>query len=160
MTTDWTCNLYCGITIKCWDYTKQTIECSMPGYVAKALQRFEPTPPTHAQHAPSPFSGPVYGQQVQLTPVHDETALIDPTEITRLQEIISVFLDYGQAIDNTMLAALGSLAATQSYSTTATAKEAVLLHPDATIHFYVSNTMCLHIHSDETYLSEESKSCS
>jgi hypothetical protein len=76
MTTNWTSNLYCGITLK-WDYSKQTIELSMPGYVKL-------TPPTHPQHAPSPFSEPIYGQQVQLTPVPGKTALLNPTEITRL----------------------------------------------------------------------------
>jgi hypothetical protein len=65
MTTDWTGNLYCGITLK-WDYVKQTVELSMPGYVAKALQLFQLIPPACLQHAPSPFSEPVYSQQVQL----------------------------------------------------------------------------------------------
>jgi hypothetical protein len=60
MTTDGTGNLYCDITLK-WDYTNRTVELSMPGYAAKALQRFEITPPIRPQHAPSPFSEPVYG---------------------------------------------------------------------------------------------------
>jgi hypothetical protein len=58
-----------------------------------------------------------------------------------------------------MLVALGSLAAAQSEGTLATAKASVHLlnyaasHPDASILFHASN-MCLHIHSDASYLSE------
>jgi hypothetical protein len=58
-----------------------------------------------------------------------------------------------------MLVALGSLAAAQSQGTQATAKAAVHLlnyaatHPDATIQFKASE-MCLHIHSDASYLSK------
>jgi hypothetical protein len=40
MTTDWTGALYCGVTLK-WDYKARTVDLSMPGYVAKALARFE-----------------------------------------------------------------------------------------------------------------------
>jgi hypothetical protein len=44
ITTDWTGMLYCGISLK-WDCTNQTVELSMPTYVAKALQRFQHEPP-------------------------------------------------------------------------------------------------------------------
>ena len=58
-----------------------------------------------------------------------------------------------------MLVALGSLAAAQAQGTQATAKAAIhllnyaALHPEATIQFHASD-MCLHIHSDASYLSE------
>jgi hypothetical protein len=155
-TTDWTGQLYCGITLD-WDYTKRTVLLSMPGYVTKVLQRFEIAPPSRPQHAPSPFTEPVYGRQVQLTPIADLSQPLNPKETTRLQEIIGVFLYYGRAIDNTMLVALGSLAATQSDGTQATAKASVHLlnyaasHPDASI-LYRASDMCLHIHSDASYL--------
>jgi hypothetical protein len=55
MTTDWTGKLYCGITLN-WDYIKRTVLLSMPGYVAKALQRFQIPAPTRPQHSPSPFT--------------------------------------------------------------------------------------------------------
>jgi hypothetical protein len=45
MTTDWTGNLYVGINLK-WDYTACTVDFSMPGYIAKALQQFKITPTT------------------------------------------------------------------------------------------------------------------
>ena len=36
---DWEANIYIGITLK-WDYSKQTVDLSMPGYVTADLQRF------------------------------------------------------------------------------------------------------------------------
>jgi hypothetical protein len=128
-------------------------------YIAKALQNFQIPTPTCPQHAPSPFTEPIYGRQIQLAPEIDQSEPLNPKEITRLQENIGVFLYYGQAIDNTMPVALGSLAAAQSRGTLTTAKASVHLlsyaasHPDASILFHVSN-MCLHIHSDASYLSE------
>jgi hypothetical protein len=158
MTTDWTGALYCGISLD-WDYTNRTVTLSMPGYVAKALQRFEAPKPSRPQNSPSPFSEPIYGRTVQLTPPPDDSALLNKDEITRLQEVIGVFLYYGRAIDNTMLVALGTLAAAQAHGTQATAKAAVHLlnyaatHPDASIQYHASD-MCLHVHSDASYLSE------
>ena len=46
---DWEAKLYIGITLK-WDYSKQTIDLSMPGYVTAALQRLlhqQKTPGNH-----------------------------------------------------------------------------------------------------------------
>lgn len=43
-TVDWEAKTYCGITMK-WDYVNRTCDLSMPGYVEKALQRFEHAPP-------------------------------------------------------------------------------------------------------------------
>jgi hypothetical protein len=37
LTTDWTGDLYCGITLG-WDYDKQYVDILMPGYVKKKLQ--------------------------------------------------------------------------------------------------------------------------
>ena len=38
---DWEAKLYIGITLK-WDYRKQNVDLSMPGYVTAALQLFRP----------------------------------------------------------------------------------------------------------------------
>jgi hypothetical protein len=40
ITTDWSRSLYLAITIS-WNYTNRTVDISMPGYVAKALNRFQ-----------------------------------------------------------------------------------------------------------------------
>jgi hypothetical protein len=158
MTTDWRGELYCGITLT-WDYDNHTVDLSMPGYIAKALKRFDIVTPSRPQHAPSAWIEPVYGSHTQLTPPADASTPLDPLGITRLQEIVGVLLFYARAIDSTMLVALGSLAAAQSQGTEATAKAAIHLlnyaatHPDATIRYHAS-AMFLHIHSDASYLSE------
>jgi hypothetical protein len=77
----------------------------------------------------------------------------------RLQEVIGIFLFYGRAVDNTMLAALGTLVTAQTGSTEKTMDALVQLldyaatHPDATIRYY-KNDMILYVHSDASYLSE------
>jgi hypothetical protein len=131
----------------------------MPGYVAKALQLFEIPLPSCPQHSPSHFAEPIYGRQVQLAPEPDQSEPLNPKEITCLQKVIGVLLYYSHTISNTMLVALGSLAAAQSQGTKTTTKVAIHLlnyaatHPDASILFQASK-MCLHIHSDASYLSE------
>ena len=59
-TLDWEGKTFCGITLE-WDYVNRTVDLSMPGYVEKALQRFQHTKPKRAQHSPSPYTEPVYG---------------------------------------------------------------------------------------------------
>jgi hypothetical protein len=61
MTTDWMGNLYVGITLH-WDYLHRTVDMSMPGYVAKALQRFDIQAPNRPQHSPFEWVEPTYGQ--------------------------------------------------------------------------------------------------
>jgi hypothetical protein len=158
MTTDWTGNLYVGITLQ-WDYLHQTVDMSMPGYVAKALQRFNVQAPNHPQHSPYEWVEPTNGQHVQLIPPANITKPLDAAGTTRLQEIIGVLLYYGRAINNTILVALGSLAAAQTEGTLATTKAAIHLlnyaasHPNAKVRFHASK-MCLHVHSDASYLSK------
>ncbi len=44
ISTDWDATKYTGLTIH-WDYAKRKVYMHMPGYLAKALQRFKhPTP--------------------------------------------------------------------------------------------------------------------
>ena len=129
----------------------------MPGYVARALQRFQVT--DHKQmDAPHKHNIPQYGAKVQLTDL-DTSPPLTGDAITRLREVVGVFLYYARAIDNTMLVALGSIAAHQAKGTQATADACVDLlnyaasHPDAVIKYFASD-MILHIHTDASYLSE------
>jgi hypothetical protein len=158
ISTDWSGSLYCGINLK-WDYTARTCDLSMPGYVARALQRFEHSAPTRKQHSPHAWIKPIYGKAPQLTAAPDRSQPLTPDGIHRLQEIIGVLLYYARAVDNTMLVALSSLASAQSQGTEATAKAATQLlnyaatHPDAVVRFHASD-MILHIDSGASYLSE------
>jgi hypothetical protein len=85
---------------------------------------------------------------------------MDPTGITRIQQVIGTLLYYARAVDATMFVALGTLAAAHSKGTEATAKALAHLldyaatHPDAVI-CYHDSSMVLYIHSDASYLSEQ-----
>lgn len=156
VTTDWEGSQFCGLTLD-WNYINRTVLLSMPGYVIRALQRFK-----FEQHkqsfSPHKHSVPQYGAKVQMTNP-DKSPLLDAKAITTIREIVGVFLYYARAIDNTMLVALGSLAAQQSKGTEATMDACMDLlnyaatNPDATIEFTASD-MILHIHTDASYLSE------
>ncbi len=45
ISVDWTRSTYLGLKLD-WDYEKGTVDLSMPGYIEKALQRFQHVPPT------------------------------------------------------------------------------------------------------------------
>ena len=99
----------------------------MPGYIEKALARFEHSAPAKAQHSPYKCAVPQYGAKTQMTEAADTTAPLTTKDIKRLQEIIDTLLYYGRAIDNTMLVALGTLASAQTKGGQPTA--GLLLHP-------------------------------
>jgi hypothetical protein len=94
-----------------------------------------------------------------MTQVFVDSAILPPSKLTRIQEIFGTFLFYGRAINSTMLVALGTISSKQSKGTHATAQAVAQLlnyaaaHPDATVRYDASG-MCLHIHSDASYLSE------
>ncbi|CAB9528638.1 expressed unknown protein [Seminavis robusta] len=158
MTTDWTGSLYCGLTLN-WDYTNRTVDLSMPGYITKALARFEHPHPNRAQNSPYKCNLPQYGAKTQLTAKADTTNPLQQKDTKRLQEIIGTLLYYGRAVDSTMLVALGTLASAQTKGTQATKRAAAQLldycftHPDATVRYHASG-MILSIHSDASYHSE------
>jgi hypothetical protein len=158
ITTDWEGETFLGMKLK-WDYEARTVDISMPGYIEKALQRFQHKPPRRPEHSPHAYTEPNYGAPVQYTEPFDESPPLNKIETKQLREIIGTLLYYGRAVDNTMLVALGSLAAAQEQGTQQTAKASTKLlnyaatHPDATVRFKAS-AMILHIHSDASYLSE------
>lgn len=158
VTTDWEGKQFCGISLN-WDYINRTVDLSMPGYIAKALQRFEHPLPSSPEDSPHDAAPIQYGAKQQLTADPDLSAPLDVQGIKTLQEIIGTLLYYARAIDSTMLVALGSLAAAQTKGTQATAQACQHLlnyaatHPDAILR-YTSSDMQLHIHSDASYLSE------
>jgi hypothetical protein len=102
--TGWTGSLYLAMTLT-WDYIRATVDVSMPRNVTKALERFQHTPPHRHKHSPHAWTKPVYGTHPQLTSPVDDTALLPPNELTRIQEITGTLLCYARAIDSTMLVA-------------------------------------------------------
>ena len=157
LTTDWSGTKYLGLTLR-WDYKRHTVDLSMPGYIERALQRFNHPAPTRPQHSPHAWTAPQYGASVQMTEEDDESARLSPPLVKRLQEIIGVLLFYARMVDNTMLVSIATIASAQAKATEATMHAAVQLlnyaatHPNATIRFSASD-MILHIVSDASYLS-------
>jgi hypothetical protein len=82
-TVDWEAAIYAGIHLK-WDYAKRTCDISMPGYIDKALQRFEHPVPTRRQDSPHPWDAPVYGQRTQMVKDPDITPPLPPSGIKRI----------------------------------------------------------------------------
>jgi hypothetical protein len=60
LTIDWSGLLYCGLTLD-WHYDQGYVDVSMPGYVDRALTKFNHIPPTRKQHAPHTWVVATYG---------------------------------------------------------------------------------------------------
>jgi hypothetical protein len=156
--TDWTASRYIGLTIG-WNYHNRTADISMPGYVARALQRFEHPAPIKPEHSPHEWIAPLYGSRQQYAKTLDTAPVVDAKTTTRIQQVLGTLLYYARAVDCSMLVAIGTLATQQAHATEHTVAALTQLlnycatHPDATIRFHASD-MILHIESDASYLSE------
>ncbi|KAI2496641.1 Reverse transcriptase (RNA-dependent DNA polymerase) [Fragilaria crotonensis] len=154
---DWTGARYCGLTLK-WDYEKRTCDISMPGYIERALLRFQHIAGRSPEHSPHPWQRPNYGAKTQFATLPDATPTLDAADKTRILEVLGTLLFYARAIDSTMLTAIGELATEQSQATTTTMEKLSQLlnycaaHPDATVRFTASD-MILAVESDASYLS-------
>jgi hypothetical protein len=124
-----------------WDYEARTVDMSMFGYIAQTFTNFQHEPPKRPQHATHAYAAPTYVTPAQVPPPTDDFAPLPPAGLTRLQKTT------------------GTLASNQTQGTEATTQAVTHLlnycatHPDAVVRFHVSD-MCLHIHSDASYLSE------
>ena len=67
----------------------------MPGYIAKALARFEHLQPDRAQHSLYKYNIPQYGAKTQVTEQPDTTHPLHTQDTKLLQEIIETLLYYG-----------------------------------------------------------------
>jgi hypothetical protein len=157
VSTDWTGDRCCGLTLK-WDYIARTCDVSMPGYIDRALHRFQHPTPSKPEHSPHPWQRPNYGVQTQYAVQPDNATALDATDKLRILEVLGTLLYYARAINSTLLTAIGELATEQSEGTINTmAKLTQLLNycstnPDATVRFTASD-MILAIESDASYLS-------
>jgi hypothetical protein len=125
----------------------------------KGLQQFKHSKPEKPQDSPYPCATPQYGAKIQYTEEPDTSRPMNAAETKRLQEIIGFYRYVGQAVDNTLLTALGTLASAQTEGTEATIKATthflnyIATHPHATVRYHRSK-MILHVHSDGSHLSE------
>ena len=113
ITTDWTGSLFIGISLK-WDYTRRTVQLSMPNYINKMLQRYQHSKPTTPEHSPHRATDRQIGVKVQLTDPQDISPPLSKEQKTHIQRIIGTLLYYGQAVDPTIAVTLSTIAAQQS----------------------------------------------
>ena len=132
----------------------------MPGYVKKAIIRFEHIASFLHQYSPHPYTAPKYGAKVQYADIIAADPNLTPEQKKFVQQVVGVFLFYGRTIDSTMLAAIGSIACALSTATWADLKQRVQhfldyanSNPDAAL-IYKASDMHLWIHTDASYLTE------
>ena len=64
ISVDRTGSQYCGLAIN-WNYEEKYVDISMPGYIHKALHKFQHPTPKKPQYAPHKWTQPTYGAKVQ-----------------------------------------------------------------------------------------------
>ena len=155
ITIDWEGKKYLGITID-FDKKEHSVSLSMPGYISKLLQRFQPSGLKQAA-SPSNYIPPKYGQTTQYTNV-DDSAVLTAAEKKRIQEIVGSLLYYARAVDLTMLTAVNAIASEQANPTQAVKAQADRLLAYAAS--YPNNKLVMHacdmiliVQSDASYLS-------
>lgn len=152
---DWTGAKYIGFHIQ-FDTVNHSVALTMPGYIAKVLQRFAPTL-TASAASPAVCQQPHYGKATQA-PTIDTTAPLSPAAIKTLQEQVGCLLYYARGVDNTILPAVTHIASLQSTPTVAVAAAMTRLlqycarYPNNALVFRACD-MRLIIQSDASYLS-------
>ena len=155
ISTDWSGKHYCGLTLD-WDYANGIVDISMPGYIAKALERLQHIAPKVPQHAPHRWTEPSYGSKVQLAPV-DNTPLLDAEGKKYVQSVTGTLAYYSRGVDPTMQPAINEIAAKQANPTEATMAACKMLldyahtYPNSKIRF-VTSKMILTADTDAAYL--------
>ena len=148
---------YLGMSLE-WDYINRTVSKSMPGHLAKNLQRFnvilkKPT------YSPGGYVAPIYGSKAQQMASVDDSPTLPPAQKKTIQEIIGAFLYYARVIDNTMLKKITELGSLQATATEAVARKVAdflqyaATYPVTKVTYHASD-MTLHTHSDASYLGE------
>jgi hypothetical protein len=116
ISTSWDAPKYIGLTID-WDYTKRKVYIHMPGYLAKALQRFEHPKPAKQQISLHPHIAPNYGAKVQYQPEDDNSPPLNKEGTKYIQAVAGTLLYYRRAVDNTILTSLSAVATEQAKPT-------------------------------------------
>jgi hypothetical protein len=136
----------------------------MPGYIKAALHKYQHPAPARPEHAPYTWNPPIYGAKTQFASDPKPSPAISEKDVNKLQQLTGTLLYYARAVDPTLFMPINILASEWSNSTEVTADNVIKLlnycnmHPE-TKFFYHASDMILHIHSDDSYLSEnEAKS--
>ena len=89
----------------------------MPGYLAKALQRFNHPTPAKQQNSPHPHITPNYGAKVQYSTADEDSPPLNKEDTKYIQAVAGTLLYYGRAVDNTILTSLSAVATEQAKPT-------------------------------------------
>ena len=89
----------------------------MPGYIAKALHKFQHPAPKKPQYVPHAWLTPTYGQKVQYALPPETLPVIDKKGTKRVQSITVTLQYYTKDIGTTMIVAVNELAPQQSAAT-------------------------------------------
>jgi len=82
----------------------------MPGYVPKALAKFNDPDPSKPQYAPHKWTVPVYGKNVKQMPTPPSTApKLDNKSTKRVQAVSGTFAFYAHSVDPTLLPFLNEI---------------------------------------------------
>jgi hypothetical protein len=154
ISSDWKGDAKCGLTLE-WDYKNRTVDLSMTGYIKAALHKYQDPAPARPEHAPHTCNPPIYCAKTQF---------VTDKEVNKLQQLSGTLLYYARDFDPTLIMPINVLASEQSKATNVTADKVIKLlnycntHLETKIRYHASD-MILHIHSDDSYLSEtEAKS--
>jgi hypothetical protein len=157
---NWKGERYCGLTLK-WDYEGKKVHIPMPGYVTKALTRFQHPPPVKSQDQPYSHAKPNYGAKTQHVTAEDTTPPppLDKAGKKLIQEVCGVFLFLACGVDGSLLTALSALASQQANPTEQTlalCKQFLdyMASQDEAVLTYKASNMVLAIHSNASYLSK------
>jgi len=114
ITTDLSTRLrYIGMTID-YDQAARTITTSVPNYVANALDTLGVARGTRRTDSALLYEPPAYGHAAQQVALIDDSPLMSPAEIKRLQRICGIFLWYARITDPTMLCPISKLSSDQA----------------------------------------------
>jgi hypothetical protein len=136
----------------------------MPGYIERALHRFQHPIPAIHEASPHQCEAIQYGAKKQYAAAPDNSPALDASDTKRIQEVLGTLLYSAHAVNPTMLCAIGKLTTQQTAGTkkTMTALTQLLNYAasnqNATIR-YIASDMILAIESDASYLSV-TKGCS
>jgi hypothetical protein len=150
---------YIGVTLT-WQYDgRRAVTLSMPGYVAKSLERF------HVVRGPTRVDSPMRHTERRNTRgpqrAHeaDTSAPGTPADTERLQQIVGTYLYLARCVDGLATIAINTLSSAQSRPTAQVMQDADLLlqyfawHQDPSLTFYASD-MHLFAHTDASFAGE------
>ena len=159
MTVDEEATKYIGLTIQ-WDYINRKAHLHMPGYLDKALVRFNHEKATKIQNSPYPHVSPNYGAKIQYVEDELDSPTLSKEDTKYIQAVTGTLLYYARAVDPTILPALSAIATEQAKPTQKTMKNVKQLldycstQEEAMI-TYNASKMILAIHSDAGYANEK-----